>query len=41
MLTVSENTGVTDFAVNPRNPDIMYAAAHQHRGSRRSRVGYL
>jgi photosystem II stability/assembly factor-like uncharacterized protein len=31
MLTVSENTGVTDFDVDPRNPDIMYAAAYQRR----------
>jgi photosystem II stability/assembly factor-like uncharacterized protein len=30
-LTITENTGVTDFDVNPRNPDIMYAAAYQRR----------
>ena len=30
-LTVSENTGITDFDVDPRNPDIMYAAAYQRR----------
>jgi len=31
MLTISENTGVTDFDIDPRNPDIMYAAAYQRR----------
>ena len=31
MLTVSENTGVTDFDVDPRNPDVMYAASYQRR----------
>jgi photosystem II stability/assembly factor-like uncharacterized protein len=31
VLTVSENTGVTDFDIDPRNPDIMYAAAYQRR----------
>jgi hypothetical protein len=30
-LTISENTGVTDFDVDPRNPDVMYAAAYQRR----------
>src|SRR5689334_4691898 len=30
-LTVSENTGITVFDVDPRNPDIMYAAAYQRR----------
>jgi photosystem II stability/assembly factor-like uncharacterized protein len=30
-LTITENTGVTDFDVNPRNPDIMYAAGYQRR----------
>lgn len=30
-LTISENTGVTDFDFDPRNPDIMYAAAYQRR----------
>ena len=30
-LTITENTGVTDFDVDPRNPDIMYAAAYQRR----------
>ena len=29
--TITENTGVTDFDVDPRNPDIMYAAAYQRR----------
>ena len=30
-LTISENTGVTDFDVDPRNQDVMYAAAYQRR----------
>jgi photosystem II stability/assembly factor-like uncharacterized protein len=30
-LTISENTGVTDFDIDPRNADIMYAAAYQRR----------
>jgi photosystem II stability/assembly factor-like uncharacterized protein len=30
-LAISENTGITDFDVDPRNPDIMYAAAYQRR----------
>src|SRR5437763_3614336 len=28
-LTIGENTGVTDFEFDPRNPDISYAAAYQ------------
>ncbi len=28
---VSENTGVTDVAMDPENPDVLYAAAHQRR----------
>ncbi len=31
ILQITENTGVTDFDVDPRNPDIMYAAAYQRR----------
>jgi photosystem II stability/assembly factor-like uncharacterized protein len=30
-LTITGNTGVTDFDVDPRNPDVMYAAAYQRR----------
>jgi photosystem II stability/assembly factor-like uncharacterized protein len=30
-LTVSENTGVTDFVMDPRNPDVLYAASYQRR----------
>ncbi|HSN88145.1 MAG TPA: glycosyl hydrolase, partial [Thermoanaerobaculia bacterium] len=31
VLTVSENTGVTDVVFDPENPDILYAAAWQRR----------
>ncbi len=31
VLSVSENTGVTDVVMNPRNPDILVAAAYQRR----------
>ena len=31
MLTISENTGVVDVAIDPSNPDIVYAAAYQRR----------
>ena len=31
VLTVSENTGVSDVAFDPSNPDVMYAAAWQRR----------
>src|SRR6202790_536103 len=31
VLTVSENTGVVDVAIDPSNPDIIYAAAYQRR----------
>lgn len=31
VLTISENTGVTDVALDPRNPDVLYAAAYQRR----------
>ncbi len=30
-LTISENTGVVDVAIDPANPDIVYAAAYQRR----------
>ncbi len=30
-LTISENTGVVDVALDPMNPDIVYAAAYQRR----------
>jgi photosystem II stability/assembly factor-like uncharacterized protein len=30
-LKISENTGVTDIAMNPQNPDVLYAAAYQRR----------
>src|SRR5438094_4529510 len=31
VLTISENTGVVDIAMDPSNPDIVYAAAYQRR----------
>ncbi len=31
ILTISENTGVTDIIFEPGNPDVMYAAAYQRR----------
>jgi photosystem II stability/assembly factor-like uncharacterized protein len=31
ILTISENTGVSDIAMDPRNPDLLYASAYQRR----------
>ena len=31
VLTISENTGVNDIAIDPSNPDILYASAYQRR----------
>ena len=31
VLTISENTGVVDVAIDPSNPDILYASAYQRR----------
>jgi photosystem II stability/assembly factor-like uncharacterized protein len=31
VLSISENTGVADVAIDPSNPDIVYAAAYQRR----------
>ena len=31
ILQITENTGITDIEVDPRNPDVMYAAAYQRR----------
>lgn len=31
VLTISENTGVVDVQMDPRNPDVLYAAAYQRR----------
>jgi photosystem II stability/assembly factor-like uncharacterized protein len=31
VLQISENTGVTDIALDPRNPDVVYAATYQRR----------
>jgi len=32
VLTISENTGVADVAIDPSNPDIVYAAAYHGGG---------
>ena len=37
VLTISNDTGVTDIAFDPRNPDVVYAASYQ----RRRHVGLL
>ena len=37
VLEISENTGVTDIVFDPRDPDVLYAAAYQ----RRRHVGIL
>jgi len=31
VLTISENTGVSDIVMDPRDPNVIYAAAHQRR----------
>jgi photosystem II stability/assembly factor-like uncharacterized protein len=31
VLEISENTGVSDVVMDPRNPDVLYAAAYQRR----------
>lgn len=31
ILTISENTGVSDIVMDPRNPDVLYASAYQRR----------
>ena len=31
VLAISENTGVTDLGLDPRNPDVLFAAAYQRR----------
>lgn len=31
VLSISENTGINDLIMDPRNPEIIYAAAHQRR----------
>lgn len=31
VLTVSENTGVTEVCMDPRNPDVLYASSYQRR----------
>lgn len=31
ILTISENTGITDIVLDPKNPDVIYASAYQRR----------
>lgn len=31
LLSISENTGVTDVVLDPQNPDVLYAASYQRR----------
>lgn len=31
ILFIDENTGISDIAMDPRNPDVIFAAAHQRR----------
>lgn len=31
ILEISENTGITDLVMDPRNPDVLYAASYQRR----------
>jgi len=31
VLTISENTGISDLVVDPRNPEILYASSYQRR----------
>ena len=31
VLTIDEHTGVNDLVMDPRNPDVLYASAHQRR----------
>ena len=31
VLTISDNTGVTDLVMDPHNPDVLYAASYQRR----------
>lgn len=31
VLTIDENTGVADIIMDPRNPDVLFAASHQRR----------
>ncbi|HXM70045.1 MAG TPA: glycosyl hydrolase, partial [Thermoanaerobaculia bacterium] len=31
VLAISDNTGVTDLVMDPRNPDVLYAASYQRR----------
>ena len=38
-LTISENTGVSEIAIDPTNPEILYAAAHQRRRQEYTYVG--
>ncbi|MFY7668943.1 MAG: VPS10 domain-containing protein [Crocinitomicaceae bacterium] len=38
-LFVSEETGISEIAIDPTNPDILYAAAHQRRRNEATYIG--
>ena len=38
ILSISENTGVTDVVIDPQNPETIYAASYQRRRDRKSVV---
>ena len=38
-LFVSDETGIAEIAIDPKNPDILYASAHQRRRSESSYIG--
>ena len=39
VLTIDEHTGVTDIVMDPRDPDVLYAAAYQRRRTQFTYVG--
>src|SRR6476660_2475751 len=39
VLTISENTGITDVIFDPKNPDVLYAAAYQRRRNVGQNIG--
>lgn len=38
-LTISENTGIAEIAIDPTNPDVLYASAHQRRRQEWTYIG--